>query len=115
MLTKEDEIRKAQGRRLAMCREAAGFNSARQAALECGWPESSYRSHENGSRTIGLDDARKYIDRFTAAGAQGYSAQWVLFGDGDAPEQSLDDMIRNKPPEVRKRVYQAVRDVLKRR
>jgi hypothetical protein len=112
-MTKEDEIRKAQGRRLAASRQAAGFNSARQAALECGWPESSYRSHENGSRTIGQDDAHRYIRRFTAAGAQGYTAKWVLFGDGDAPEQSLDDMIRNKSPEVQKRVYQAVRDALK--
>jgi hypothetical protein len=39
----------------------------------------------------------------------------VLFGGGEAPEQSLDDMIRNEPPEVKKRVYQAVRNILKQR
>ena len=112
-MTKEEEIRKAQGRQLAMVREAAGFTSARQAALKCGWPESTYRAHESGGRTIGLNDAGRYIHRFTLAGAKDYSAQWVLFGDGEAPEQSLDDMIRNEPPEVQKRVYQAVRDILK--
>ena len=114
-MTKEDAIRKAQGRRLAMSREAAGFTSARQAALKCGWAESTYRAHENGSRTIGQNDASRYIHRFTSEGAKDYSARWVLFGDGDAPEQSLDDMIRNEPPEVQKRVYQAVRDALKQR
>lgn len=111
---KEDEIRKAQGRRLAAVREAAGFASARSAALACGWPESTYRAHENGSRTIGQNDAFRYVNRFRAEGAKGYTAQWVQYGDdGDLLEQSLDEMIRGQSPEVRKKVYHAVRSALK--
>ena len=80
-----------------MARKAAGFNSARHAALECDWAESSYRAHERGSRTIGQDDARRYIHRFTAAGAQGYTAQWVLFGDGDAHEGEPGQLLAIDP------------------
>lgn len=110
----ETEIRKAQGARLATVRAAAGFVSARHAALACGWPESTYRAHENGSRTIGLDDAFKYVNRFRSEGAKGFTAQWIQFGDGETPEkQSLDELIRNQPPDVRKKAYQAVISVLK--
>lgn len=109
---KDDEIRKAQGRRLAVVRLAADLDSARKAALSCGWPESTYRAHENGSRTIGLNDARRYISRFQARGAKGFTAQWVLFGDDEDAGQSLDEMLKNQSPDVRKRAYQAVRSVL---
>lgn len=97
-------MRRAQGRRLQAIRKAAGFRSARLAALECGWPESTYRAHENGSRTIGTDDAIKYSNRFKIEGAKGYNAQWLMFGD----DRSLDDMIRDQPPDVVQRAYEAV-------
>lgn len=74
-----DKTRKAQGERLANARARAGWRSARAAALENGWAESSYRAHENGSRTIGQDDAETYARRFRAAGVQ-VSAQDILFG-----------------------------------
>lgn len=76
-----DRTRKAQGERLAAARARAGWRSARAAALENGWAESSYRAHENGSRTIGQDDAETYARRFRAAGVQ-VSAQEILFGAG---------------------------------
>lgn len=82
MTTEQDNsIRRAQGKRLAELREMAGFKSARQAALECGWKESSYRAHENGSRTMGRNDAEKYVNRFNAIlGRRQADAQYVLFG-----------------------------------
>ncbi|EJW11271.1 hypothetical protein A33M_3349 [Rhodovulum sp. PH10] len=76
------EIRKRQGERLRAARIAAGYRSARDAALSNGWPESSYRAHEGGTRTIGQDDADRYARRFVAAGAR-VSARDILFGDLD--------------------------------
>lgn len=74
-------LRIAQGKRLAQARQKAGYKSARRAAIENGWPESSYRAHENGSRTIGLDDAERYAKRFTQLGAQ-VTAKELLFEEG---------------------------------
>jgi hypothetical protein len=79
-VNKEATIRKAQGRRLRLAREAAGYRSAREAALESGWPESTYRAHESGTRTIGQDDAERYARRFRAAGAK-VTGQAILYGD----------------------------------
>lgn len=86
----EESIRKAQGQRLAAARKAAGFRSAREAALENNWAESSYRAHESGSRTIGLDDAERYARRYQQAGIQ-ISARQILFGDDEAEEVLADD------------------------
>src|SRR5262252_6547488 len=66
---REETVRKAQGRRLRAARQAAGFRSAREAALRYEWAESTYRAHEAGSRTIGPDDAERYAKRFRAQGA----------------------------------------------
>jgi hypothetical protein len=71
--------RKQQGARLRAFRVAAGFRSAREAALTNNWPESSYRAHEAGTRTIGQDDAERYAERFRAEGVD-VTAQRILFG-----------------------------------
>jgi phage repressor protein C with HTH and peptisase S24 domain len=81
-MDRDAEIRKAQGGRLGQARLEAGYRSAREAALENDWPESSYRAHENGSRTIGRDDAEKYAKRFG-----NISAQQILFGEQDPDSQ----------------------------
>lgn len=83
-----DPIRKAQGRRLASARKQAGFSSARAAALENGWKESTYRAHESGTRTIGMDDASRYAKKFRSLGVP-VSAQSILF-DAEASEPSLN-------------------------
>lgn len=83
-MAKQSDQRRAQGDRLKRFRKAAGFRSAREAALENEWRESSYRAHEGGTRTIGQDDAERYARRFAAAGVP-VSAQDILFG---APEQA---------------------------
>ena len=84
---KNDRIREEQGARLAAAREQAQYKSAREAAIENSWPESSYRAHENGSRTIGRDDAERYAARFKARGVD-VSARSILFGDDQDQSQS---------------------------
>ena len=103
-MSTDEKTKKAQGRRLRTVREAAGFGSMRSAADECGWPESSYKAHETGLRTIGYDDAVRYVNRFSKEGAKGYTAKWVLFGD----DISLDALVRDQPPDVVQRAYEAV-------
>ncbi len=76
------DLRKAQGKRLAEARKAAGYQSARDAALSNSWPESTYRAHEAGTRTIGQDDAERYARRFRARGVK-VTAQEILFGDAE--------------------------------
>jgi hypothetical protein len=81
MMTKEEIIRrKEQGARLRKVREAAGYRSARSAALDNKWAESTYRAHEGGTRTIGQDDAEAYAKRFRYKGAN-ITAALILFGD----------------------------------
>lgn len=75
-----DEIHKAQGARLKKARELAGYRSAREAALSNKWAESTYRTHETGSRTIGQDDAEKYARKFRGMGVN-VTAQSILFGE----------------------------------
>jgi len=82
---KEAGICKAQGGRLAMARMLAGFKSARQAALANGWPESTYRAHEGGTRTIGHDDAERYAKRFRHLNVN-VTARSILFEDGASLE-----------------------------
>jgi len=75
----DDTTRKAQGERLQVARKDAGFESARKAALTCGWIYPTYSAHERGARTIGQDDAELYARKFRALGAN-VTAQSILFG-----------------------------------
>lgn len=108
---KERDLHKAQGRRLQSARVAAGFSSARSAALAHNWPESTYRAHEAGTRTIGQDDAARYINGFRSDGAKGFTGMWILYGD-ELPDESLDDLLKDKPPSVRAEAIRAVRNLL---
>lgn len=117
MTTKEEKIRKAQGSRLRTIRMAAGFTSARAAALEAGWPESSYRAHESGSRTIDPGDAARYVQWFLQAGAKGenFTGRWIIYGDDDElMEASLDDLVRGETPAFKQKAIDAILN-LKRR
>ena len=93
----------ARGNRLKAAREAAGFGSMREAALACGWPESTYRAHENGSRTLGYDDIEKYLAAFRRRGASGFTEEWIAYGSSHKRE-SLDAKLKDQPPEV----YEAI-------
>lgn len=60
--------------RLRAARIAAGFPSARAAALHYGWTETTYRGHEVGPRAISRKAAVCYSD------AYGIGLSWLLTG-----------------------------------
>lgn len=84
-----EPLRKRQGDRLKEAREAAGYGSARSAALDNGWPETTYRAHEGGWRTIGDDDAERYTRVFRARGSK-ITAQMVIFPNGKLASEPVD-------------------------
>lgn len=61
--------------RLRRARLRASFASAANFARLVGVELPTYRSHENGNRGFGTEDAQRY------AQALGCSAAWLLFGD----------------------------------
>jgi hypothetical protein len=79
-ITLDEARRREQGERLRFAREAAGYRSARAAALENHWPESTVRAHEAGTRKIGDDDADRYAKRYRANGAN-VTGKFILYGD----------------------------------
>lgn len=50
--------------RLRKARIARGFTSPTAAARHFGWSEVTYRAHENGTRGLRIDAARKYAKAF---------------------------------------------------
>lgn len=62
--------------RLKHARIAAGHPTAVHAARAEGWPESSYRSHENGTRGVPLSKIQIYAKAFKVRW------QWLLQGAG---------------------------------
>lgn len=62
--------------RLRQARAKAGFKSAAAAADAFGWTASAYRHHENGTRSFGLDAAKKYGRAFKV------KPGWLLCMDG---------------------------------
>lgn len=91
MAMKEEAKRREQGKRLKQARVDAGYRSAREAALSNHWPESTYRAHETGTRTIGQDDAERYAKRFRAAGAR-ITARDILFDGHSPPFNEADEL-----------------------
>lgn len=55
--------------RLKKLRIAKLYETAKDAAEAFGWPVPTYRSHENGSRGIPIDAARKYAAAFGSSAA----------------------------------------------
>jgi len=96
----------SQGKRLRLAREQAGYKSARAAALDNGWPESTYRAHEAGTRTIGQDDAERYAKRFRHKGAK-VTGQSVLYGDQPAPQPLDEGGLSDAQTRVVRLVFQA--------
>lgn len=66
------------GDRLRNARVKAGFASAAEAARQHGWGIASYRHHENGTRSVGIDQAMTYANAFEV------SASWLLNLGGPA-------------------------------
>ncbi len=92
---KGDLAHKARGRRLASFRKRAGWRSARSFAIDHGMKESSYSAHENGWRTIGVDDAEKYAKYLRLAGLS-ISASDILFHEDDP---TTGDVSPHAPPD----------------
>lgn len=116
-MTDDEKIRKGQGSRLRTVRMAAGYTSARAAALDAGWPESTYRAHESGTRTIDPRDAARYSLYFLRAGAKGenFTGRWIIYGDDDElSSASLDDLVRGESPAFRKKAIDAILALKKR-
>lgn len=68
------------GDRLREARIAAGFKSARSAALQFGWGPSTYGAHENGQNGFPPDAADRYAKAFKT------TAAWLLIGEGQRPK-----------------------------
>jgi phage repressor protein C with HTH and peptisase S24 domain len=71
-------------RRLREARAAAGFKSARAAALRFGWTVSTYASHENGQTGVPPKAAKRYAKAFKT------SAGWILTGEGPVNQSTKD-------------------------
>lgn len=70
--------------RLQHAREQAGYRSAAAFAKAIDASETTYRAHENGSRTLTIRAARQYATRLAVAW------QWLMFGDQTGlPEDDL--------------------------
>lgn len=65
--------------RLHAARRAAGFKSARAAALAHGWAEATYRAHETATGYIGKDMLRAYATAFMVDPA------WLERDSGEGP------------------------------
>lgn len=62
--------------RLREARQAAGFESASDAAREFGWQTSTYIHHENGTRAFPVEVAKRYARAFRV------NAAWLLGLEG---------------------------------
>lgn len=71
------------GDRLKAARVAAGYRSARAAAIRRGWKVPTYSAHENGQNGFGPEDAIRYAKAFKT------SPGYLFFGDPapDLPER----------------------------
>jgi hypothetical protein len=92
--------------RLKQARGAAGYTSARQAALKNGWTPSTYASHENGQTEVPSKAADVYAKAFHT------TAAWILFGTGPS-EASLDARLIGQPKEVWDEAHEALDTILK--
>lgn len=72
--------------RLRLAREKRGFSSAQEAADHFGWTVSTYRSHENGTRGLTQEAARKYGAAFRVAPG------WLL-GLRDVEQAAVGEVI----------------------
>lgn len=68
--------------RLRSARERAGYTDATAAAVAFGWKAPTYLAHENGSRGLRPDVARRYARAF------GVDPEWLLFGRGGTPSKA---------------------------
>lgn len=76
------DTRPDDAKRLEQARKARGFKTAKEAALYFGWNYETYAQHENGNRGLG-----RAVERYAAAFRT--TAAWILFNEGDGPENTV--------------------------
>lgn len=69
--------------RLRSAREAAGFETAADAARRFSWAVSTYRAHENGQNGMRDEHIVRYARAFRV------SPSWLLFGSGGPDRKNL--------------------------
>lgn len=99
-MTPKTEEKLKPNERLAEARIAAGFRSARAAALENGWTESTYRAHESGIRNYDRRDARKYARVF------GIDPKTIYLDEEDG-EESTSVAVPRRPETVPAPLYKS--------
>lgn len=77
--------------RLLKARVMVGYRSGRAAAAAMGMRPATYASHENGTRTFGVPEARKYADIFNV------SPGWLLTGETLSQSDFKDSRVQSKP------------------
>lgn len=70
------------GARLAWARKQAGYDSPRAAARALRWNENTYKSHDNGVRGYGVEEAQVYGRAFNV------SWIWLVSGEGGVERKS---------------------------
>lgn len=95
--------------RLRKAREAAGYESASDAARAIGIPAPTYIGHENGLRGFNSTSAEQYAYKFKV------SLAWLLTGRGDDLESPKLEKIKNTIPiigTVAAGMWQEIEDLL---
>jgi phage repressor protein C with HTH and peptisase S24 domain len=73
--------------RLEQARIAAGYKSARQAAIRHGWVPSTYASHENGQTDVPIAAAKLYGRAFKV------SPEWIVYGRGSMEARNMVEIV----------------------
>lgn len=82
-------VTEEQGKRLKELRIKRGFERAADAARAYGWPVTTYQAHENGSRGLKLDIARRYAKAFNSSAAYILTGANKTNGDGTPSVNSV--------------------------
>jgi phage repressor protein C with HTH and peptisase S24 domain len=80
------DVIKARAERLKAYRLAAGFKHASDAATRYHWKQAGYRHHENGTRSIGDDDADRYAAAFSRPGRK-ITGKDIMYGPAENPAE----------------------------
>lgn len=80
--------------RLLKARAMAGYRSGRAAAAAIGVRPATYASHENGSRSFGVPEARKYAEMFSV------SPGWLLTGEALNDSEFIDSRLQSTPEQA---------------
>lgn len=80
-----------QGQRLQKLRKRKGFETAADAARALGLPVTTYQAHENGTRGIKIDAARRYAKFY------GSSAAHILTGAPEPDNSQIVNLVTYVP------------------